>query len=175
MNSLSDPYLQCWPRHSGIGSLPSATTTVCTPRLAASPDREWIVKIALYNPARAKAVSRISSSLFIWGSLLAHTSARGEVYAESMLRAQAGLWIIVVSGWHGAERTVGAEASRRTHRCPTPAFSRGQTPSAAPSLSTGSSLPESHQRSRPSSQISAQATSLSQGGEDVRKVQRPAI
>jgi len=97
MNSLSDTYWQCLPRHSGIGSLPSATITVCSARIAESPDRELIVEIALYNPAMAKAISRISRSLFIGGGLLCAYFTRGEVYAESRLREQASLWIIVVS------------------------------------------------------------------------------
>ena len=91
---LTDTYLQ-W-RHKGIGSLPSATTTVCSARTAELPDREVLVGIALNNPASATTVSRISSTLFIGGVSFAHTSTRGEVYAESMPREQPGLWISVV-------------------------------------------------------------------------------
>jgi hypothetical protein len=93
---LTDTYLQALPRHNGIGSLPSATTTAWSARKAELPDREVLVEIALYSPASATTVSRISSTLFIGGVSLTHTSARGEVYAESMLRKQQGLWITVV-------------------------------------------------------------------------------
>src|ERR1700686_2141545 len=54
----------------GIGSLPSATTTACSARMAELPGGELLVRIALYNPASATAVSRTFITLFIWGSLL---------------------------------------------------------------------------------------------------------
>ena len=65
--------------------------------MAELPGRELLVGIAQYNPASATAVSRTSSTLFIGGVSSAHTSTRGEVYAESMLREPQDLWIIVVS------------------------------------------------------------------------------
>jgi hypothetical protein len=44
-----------------------------------------LVKIALYNPASATTVSRTSIALFMGEFSFARTSARGEVYAQSML------------------------------------------------------------------------------------------
>jgi hypothetical protein len=57
---------------------------------------EVLVEIALYNPASATTVSSISTTLFIGGVSFAHTSARGEVYAQSMLFERHDLWIIGV-------------------------------------------------------------------------------
>jgi len=65
--------------------------------MAELPGGETLAGIALYNPASATTVSRTSSTLFMGGVSFAHTSTRGEVYAQSMLRAQQDLWIIVVS------------------------------------------------------------------------------
>ena len=57
---------------------------------------EVLVEIALYNPASATTVSSISTTLFIGGVSFARTSARGEVYAQSMLCEHHDLWIIRV-------------------------------------------------------------------------------
>jgi hypothetical protein len=79
---LTCSYLQCLPRHKGIGSLPSAITTACSARMAELPCRGLLIGIALYSPASATTVSRHSTTLFIGGVSFAHTSARGEVYAR---------------------------------------------------------------------------------------------
>jgi hypothetical protein len=79
---LTCSYLQCLPRHKGIGSLPSAITTACSARIAELPCRGLLIGIALYSPASATTVSRPSTTLFIGGVSFAHTSARGEVYAR---------------------------------------------------------------------------------------------
>src|SRR5260370_692883 len=85
-------------RHKGIGSLPSATTTACSALTAELPGGDVFVRIALYNPASATMVSRTSSTLFIWGSLL-----RAFFYAWRSIclvgASRAGdLWIIVFFG-----------------------------------------------------------------------------
>jgi len=54
---------------------------------------EALVEIALYNPASATTVSSISITLFIGGVSFAHTSTRGEVYAQSRLCGTYDLWI----------------------------------------------------------------------------------
>jgi hypothetical protein len=79
---LTCSYLQCLPRHKGIGSLPSANTTACSARMAELPCRGLLIGIALYSPASATTVSRPSTTLFIGGVSFADTSARGEVYAR---------------------------------------------------------------------------------------------
>jgi hypothetical protein len=55
-----------------------------------------LVEIAQYKPASATTVSSISITLFIGGVSFAHTSTRGEVYAQSMVCEHHDLWIIVV-------------------------------------------------------------------------------
>jgi hypothetical protein len=75
-------------RHKGIGSLPSATTTACSARLAELPGGGTLVGIALYKAASAKMVSMTSTTLFIGGVSFAHTSARREVYAQIVLCEQ---------------------------------------------------------------------------------------
>ncbi len=68
-------------RHKGIGSLPSATSTVWPARMTELADGETLVGMAQYNAARATTVRRISSTLFIWGSLLCAYFYAPAVYA----------------------------------------------------------------------------------------------
>jgi hypothetical protein len=58
-------YLQTLPRHNGIGSLPSATNTICSVPLPGFSTGAKFFGIAQYIPANANAVSTISAILFM--------------------------------------------------------------------------------------------------------------
>src|SRR5580658_1540770 len=98
MNSASYAYLaQPLPRHKGIGSLPSATTTACSVRLAEFLGGEVLVKIALYKPVSATTVSRtsIAFALFMGESPCAYCYAwRSICPVEGSWHRD--LWIICV-------------------------------------------------------------------------------
>jgi hypothetical protein len=73
-------YLQLFPRHKGMGSLPSATNTICSARIAGLPTGSDFFGMAQYIPVSAKATSRISAVRFM-GEASGADLAPGEVYA----------------------------------------------------------------------------------------------
>jgi hypothetical protein len=84
--------LQTFPRHNGIGSLPSATNTICSVPIPGFPTEEKLFGIAQYIPANANAVSTISTILFMGEFSWAQISRRGEVYASPWVICGRGLW-----------------------------------------------------------------------------------
>jgi hypothetical protein len=58
-------YLQIFPRHKGIGSLPSATNTICSAPILGLTTGANVFGIAQYIPANANAVSTISAIVFM--------------------------------------------------------------------------------------------------------------
>jgi hypothetical protein len=58
-------YLQTLPRHNGIGSLPSATNTICSVPIPGFSTGAKLFGIAQYIPANANAVRAISASFFM--------------------------------------------------------------------------------------------------------------
>jgi hypothetical protein len=93
MRSLYFVGLQPRARHRGIGSVPSARITFCSDRIPGSPGAV-LFGIAQYIPANAKAVSNISTVLFIRGASERGILMRGEVYSPEVGCATIfNLWI----------------------------------------------------------------------------------
>src|SRR5258708_23386537 len=65
-------------RHKGIGSVPSAINTACSARINELPTGATLFGIAQYIPANAKAVSTISTVLFIVESSEVQISRRAK-------------------------------------------------------------------------------------------------
>src|SRR5258708_2332657 len=71
-------WLQARPRQKGIGSVPSAINTACSARINEFPTGAKPFGIAKYIPANAKAVSTISTVLFMGESSEVQISSRAK-------------------------------------------------------------------------------------------------
>src|SRR5216684_8483372 len=71
-------WLQARPRQKGIGSVPSAINTACSARINELPTGAKPFGIAQYIPANAKAVSTISTVLFMGESSDVQISRRAK-------------------------------------------------------------------------------------------------
>src|SRR6266700_5475541 len=76
-------YLQTFPRHKGIGSLPSATNTTCSAPMPVLSTGAKLFGIAQYIPANANALNRISAVLFMGEFSWMQILTAGEVYAST--------------------------------------------------------------------------------------------
>src|SRR5260370_2904242 len=83
-------YLQTFPRHKGIGSLPSATNTTCSAPMPVLSTGAKLCGIAQYIPVNANALNRISAVLFMGEFSLVQILTAGEVYASA---GSYNLWI----------------------------------------------------------------------------------
>src|SRR5215469_9838471 len=78
-------YLQAFPRHNGIGSLPSATNTTCSARMVGPPVWEGFFGTAQYIAANANAAIRTSPVVFMGEVLLDANFARPAKYMPGAL------------------------------------------------------------------------------------------
>lgn len=94
-------YLQAFPRQKGIGSLPSATNTICWGPRRGLTARSALFENPQYMPAKAKTIS-ISSTLFFMGELSWRRVRAGRSICLCQDRMGAKtLWITLVS-WNSS-------------------------------------------------------------------------